>query len=123
MLAIDLPGTCRHPFGEVGSSFRKPSIWRQQGAASLEAKFRDVTLPRELRRKVLSADRHEVLADIVLNSALQGNDVVLTTMMKPEHIRLNSNAVTNSRFNSEELEIIRNWLAGTQAKLQEAGSF
>ena len=67
-----------------------------------------------LRDKLATLDS-EVLADVVLNVILRdsGIHVVIPAMMRPEHIRANVQAVSNSRFTSLEIKEIRNALTGT----------
>jgi aryl-alcohol dehydrogenase-like predicted oxidoreductase len=93
-----------HPFGGM------------QGSTTMLAKFNadglERNLPSSLREKLLKDSRHAVLADVVLNNALAGNDVVLATMMNPAHLRTNAEAVSSSRFEPSELATLRTWLIG-----------
>ena len=97
-----------HPFGgaaRVG-----------QTRAMLASLATGSQIPAAIREKLSAADdRH--LADVVLNVILRdtGIHVVIPAMMNPHHVRLNVEAVTRSRFTSEEIAQIRRLLvAGAQ---------
>jgi aryl-alcohol dehydrogenase-like predicted oxidoreductase len=65
-----------------------------------------------LREKLAALD-DQTFADVVLNVILRdsGIHVVVPAMMRVEHIRANVQAVTNSRFDSQEIAHIRHALA------------
>jgi aryl-alcohol dehydrogenase-like predicted oxidoreductase len=93
-----------HPFGGVARVGQT-----REALASLAANSR---IPSPVREKLSGAD-DGLLADVVLNVILRdtGIHVVIPAMMKPHHIQLNVEAVTKSRFTSEEIALIRQELA------------
>jgi aryl-alcohol dehydrogenase-like predicted oxidoreductase len=87
----------------------------KQGVAAVQSKLTsagsgEAHWPPALKDKLVTEDRRALLADIILNTAITENDVVLTTMMNPAHLRTNAAAVSNSRFTTDELCVIRQWL-------------
>lgn len=94
-----------HPFGGVARV--------RECAEILRGLSQKPELDATLRKKLASKDE-TLLGDVVLNSILRdtGIHVVIPAMMRVEHIRANVRAVTNSRFNSQEIERIRQALIG-----------
>ena len=75
-------------------------------------------LDPDLRHKLGSVD-DTVLADVVLNTILRdtGIHVAIPAMMRVEHIRANVRAVTESRFDTQEIAHIRRALEARQGSL------
>ena len=61
--------------------------------------------PASLREKLRTVD-NAVLADVVLNAITHdtGVQIVVPSMMQPNHLRANIAAIEQSRFSSEELQ-------------------
>jgi aryl-alcohol dehydrogenase-like predicted oxidoreductase len=93
-----------HPFGGVARVHECHAILK--GLALRQ------DLAAGLRSKLENADA-SLLPDVVLNVILRGTGihVVIPAMMKLEHIRANIRALTNSRFDSAEIEQIREVLS------------
>ncbi len=93
-----------HPYGGVARVQRcRQILSRLAGKQELEP---------VLREKLAALD-DQTFADVVLNVILRdsGIHVVVPAMMRVEHIRANVQAVTNSRFDSQEIAHIRHALA------------
>jgi aryl-alcohol dehydrogenase-like predicted oxidoreductase len=99
----DLLLVANHPFGGPGGN----------ASARIDALRESEALPQSLREK-LGAGDPQVLPEMVLNCILDGTGVaaVIPAMMQPRHIASNVAAVERCRFNSEELELVRQALAG-----------
>jgi aryl-alcohol dehydrogenase-like predicted oxidoreductase len=95
-----------HPFGGVARV--------RECAEILRGLSQKPELDAALREKLASKDS-TLLGDVVLNSILldTGIHVVIPAMMRVEHIRANVRAVTNSRFNAQEIAQIRQALIGS----------
>ena len=74
----------------------------------------DTNAPASLREKLRTVD-NAVLADVVLNAITDdtGIQVVIPSMMRLDHLRANVAAIEHSRFNSEELDWLRNTIGGS----------
>lgn len=96
-----------HPFGGVSRV--------EQTRAALASLVANSNIDPGLREKLANVD-DSLLADVVLNVILRdtGIHVVIPAMMKPSHIRLNVEAVSNSRFTSAEIAQIRQEFAGRE---------
>ena len=93
-----------HPFGGVARV--------QQCRELLQTLVQKPDLDTALKEK-LGGLEHQVLADVVLNSILRdtGIHIVIPAMMQVKHIRANVQAVSNSRFTTNEILCIRKTLA------------
>ena len=92
-----------HPFGGAEGSLKL--------RASLDALATDDALPPSIAGK-LRGEKDGLLADVALNLALgMDSQVVLATMMQPDHLRINAAAITNSRFDQSERAELRVLLA------------
>jgi aryl-alcohol dehydrogenase-like predicted oxidoreductase len=93
-----------HPYGGVARVRRCREI--------LLALRENQELEPVLKEKLGTLD-DDVFADVVLNVILRDSDiqVVIPAMMRPEHIRVNVRAVTNSCFTSQEIGQIRQAIA------------
>jgi aryl-alcohol dehydrogenase-like predicted oxidoreductase len=93
-----------HPFGGVARV--------GQTRDALVSLATNNKFPAAIREKLSRAD-DSLLADVVLNVILRdtGIHVVIPAMMTPRHIQLNVEAVTRSRFTSDEIAQIRHELA------------
>jgi len=100
----DLLLVANHPFGGPGGN-----------AAALIASLRSSSALPEALRKKLADDDPQLMPEVVLNCILHGTGVgaVVPAMMQPHHIKSNIQAVENSRFNDEELDLLRSALTAT----------
>jgi len=100
----DLLLVANHPYGGPSGA--------AGGRAMVEYLRSAAEIPADLREKLDPADP-QVLPELVLNSILDGTGVsaVIPAMMQVRHITSNVRAVENSRFSSQELEILRGCLA------------
>jgi aryl-alcohol dehydrogenase-like predicted oxidoreductase len=96
----DVLAIANHPFGgpqRIAESKRLIYDLAQEQAT-----------PESLRLKLCKLD-DVVLADLVLNAITSGTgiNVVVPSMLKPEHLRANVAAMEHSRFTTEELQWVR----------------
>ncbi|MGD0736125.1 MAG: aldo/keto reductase [Terracidiphilus sp.] len=88
-----------HPFGSKDRVARIKTVLAEMSV--------DQSVPVELREKIRGADWSLVLEAIlgmVLNAV--GAHVLVFSMMRPEHQRLNANAIERNRFTSHELQLM-----------------
>jgi aryl-alcohol dehydrogenase-like predicted oxidoreductase len=94
-----------HPFGGVMRAVKTRQILRAFVASQ--------DTPVELREKIASVN-DSVVADIVLNVITRntGIHVVIPAMIRPDHVRENSIAVSQSRFSPSEVQWLRTRISG-----------
>jgi aryl-alcohol dehydrogenase-like predicted oxidoreductase len=104
----DTVAVANHPFGGV----RRVAESKER----LRAIATDDAAPPDLRDKLRVID-NAVLAEIVLNAITDGTgiQVVVPSMIQPEHLRTNVAAMEQNRFTSAELAWIRNRLSAPVA--------
>jgi aryl-alcohol dehydrogenase-like predicted oxidoreductase len=89
-----------HPFG---------GVMRVAEGKRLIAEFaKSDEVPQDLRTK-LEDGSNLLLADVVFNTILRGTgiDVIVPAMMKIEHLHTNVRAIEESRFNDQEIALLR----------------
>lgn len=101
--------TANHPFGGVARVQACRSILRQLAATP--------DIDPTLKDK-LGPVNDQTLAEIVFDCILRdtGIDMVIPSMMRADHVRVNVRAATHSRFTAGEVQIIRDSLAVTNNK-------
>jgi aryl-alcohol dehydrogenase-like predicted oxidoreductase len=99
-----------HPFGGVQRV--------QESRAVLREIAHTPSTPPSLQAKLGEVD-DAVLADVVLNIVTRtpGVQVVVPAMMKAPHLRTNVNAITNSRFSSDQIDWLRRTISLRHAEV------
>lgn len=103
----DIIAIANHPFGGAQRI--------AESKALLTSLSRDPNAPASLSEKLRVVD-DAALADVVLNAITRNTNiqVVIPSMMRPDHLRANVAAIERSHFSSEELHWLRNAISETR---------
>ena len=95
-----------HPFGGKQRLAKVREVLAAMGA--------DHSVDGVLREKLHAGD-WPMLTEAILGMVLESTDAVVFSMMQPEHIRANVNAVDATRFTSAELALMRERMIAARA--------